>query len=312
MISVIIPVYNTEKYLRRCVDSILAQTFIDYEAIFIDDGSIDSSGVILDNYQKVDSRIKVYHQNNQGASKARSYGVSQAKGEWVTFVDSDDTLPPNTLLNYSHHLNDNTDIVIGWLNDYRYEEDFLSIDEYRRRNISRYGIVVGPPTHIYRRSILTPYVFDIPREIVMGEDMLMNIRVAFNTNRPVSVTHHFVYNYDVAENKENATNSFRTSMEYEYKYHQLRLKSIPVECHQKYMKEMVGIRTYELLRYIDAHPFDKTWRCSDFFKELQRDMEAIDYKTNRANMMLLSTNSRLMQYLLIIYKRQRTRMIKSV
>lgn len=310
MISIVIPVYNTEKYLRRCIDSILIQTYRDFEAIFVDDGSSDNSGVILDDYQQKDLRVRVFHQENQGVSKARYFGVDQTRGEWVTFVDSDDYLPQDALMHYSSHFTDDTDIVIGWLNDFRYKEDSLSIEEYRRRNISRCGVVVGPPTHIYRRRILTPYVFDIPREIVMGEDMLMNIRIAFNTNRPVSITHYFVYNYDLAENKGNTTNSFRTSMEYEHNYHQLRLKSIPVACHQKYMKEMVGIRMYELLRYIDAHPFDRTWRRSDFFKELQKDMETIDYKSNKANMMLLSTNSRFLQYLLVIYRRQRSRMMK--
>ena len=89
-LSVIVPVYNTEKYLRECIDSILAQTFTDFELILVDDGSTDSSGAICDEYAGKDLRIQVIHQQNGGATVARRSGVRVARGEYVTFVDSDD------------------------------------------------------------------------------------------------------------------------------------------------------------------------------------------------------------------------------
>lgn len=89
-ISVIVPVYNVEKYIHRCVDSILTQTFTDFEVLLIDDGSTDRSGEICDEYRKVDVRVRVFHQENGGVSKARNVGLENANGEWVTFVDSDD------------------------------------------------------------------------------------------------------------------------------------------------------------------------------------------------------------------------------
>ena len=89
-LSVIVPVYNTEKYLRECIDSILAQTFTDFELILVDDGSTDSSGAICDEYAEKDSRIQVIHQQNGGATLARRSGVRCARGEYITFVDSDD------------------------------------------------------------------------------------------------------------------------------------------------------------------------------------------------------------------------------
>ena len=89
-LSVIVPVYNTEKYLRECVDSILAQTFTDFELILVDDGSTDGSGAICDEYAGKDSRIRVIHQENGGATLARRSGVRIAQGEYVAFVDSDD------------------------------------------------------------------------------------------------------------------------------------------------------------------------------------------------------------------------------
>ena len=90
IINIIVPVYNTETYLRRCVDSILAQTFSDYELILVDDGSTDQSGVICDEYSQKDNRVRVIHQTNQGVSAARNIGVDCSIGEYLTFVDSDD------------------------------------------------------------------------------------------------------------------------------------------------------------------------------------------------------------------------------
>lgn len=89
-ISVIVPVYNTEKYLHRCIDSILAQTFTDFELLLIDDGSKDSSGAICGEYASKDSRVRVFHKENGGVSSARNLGLDNAKGEWITFCDSDD------------------------------------------------------------------------------------------------------------------------------------------------------------------------------------------------------------------------------
>ena len=96
-ISVIVPVYNTEKYLRRCIDSILSQTFTDFELLLINDGSTDSSGEICDQYAAKDERIRVFHKENGGVSSARNVGLDEAKGEWIAFVDSDDYLLSNAL-----------------------------------------------------------------------------------------------------------------------------------------------------------------------------------------------------------------------
>ena len=89
-ISVIVPVYNTELYLHRCIDSILSQTFTDFELLLINDGSTDRSGEICDEYAAKDSRIKVFHKENGGVSSARNMGLDEARGEWVAFVDADD------------------------------------------------------------------------------------------------------------------------------------------------------------------------------------------------------------------------------
>lgn len=90
IISIIVPVYKVEKYLHRCIDSILAQTYTDFELILVDDGSPDRSGSICDAYAQQDARIRVIHKENGGVSTARNAGMKEAKGEWITFIDSDD------------------------------------------------------------------------------------------------------------------------------------------------------------------------------------------------------------------------------
>ena len=92
LVSIIVPVYNVEKYLSACLDSILAQTFFNFEVVLVDDGSKDCSGKICDEYGARDSRIRVLHKENGGVSKARNAGLDMAQGEFVTFIDGDDTI----------------------------------------------------------------------------------------------------------------------------------------------------------------------------------------------------------------------------
>ena len=96
-ISIIIPVYKVEEYLPACLDSVLAQTFTDWEAICVNDGSPDNCGAILAEYAQKDSRIKVISQENQGVSVARNKALENAQGEYISFLDSDDELAPTFL-----------------------------------------------------------------------------------------------------------------------------------------------------------------------------------------------------------------------
>lgn len=114
MISVIVPVYKVEKYLSRCIESILNQTFTDFELILVDDGSPDQSGVICDSYAKKDNRIHVIHKENGGLSSARNAGIEAAQGEYVFFVDSDDIIHEQSLeILYREIQSKHADIVMG-------------------------------------------------------------------------------------------------------------------------------------------------------------------------------------------------------
>ena len=113
-ISIIIPVYNVEEYLEQTIESILNQTLKDFELILIDDGSTDSSQDILKRYSDEYDKIKVMYQKNSGPSRARNRGIEAATGEYITFADSDDILPYNSLeLRYNAAIEHNADLVIG-------------------------------------------------------------------------------------------------------------------------------------------------------------------------------------------------------
>ncbi len=115
VISIVIPVYNVEKYLPQCIESIIRQTFTDFELILVDDGSTDNSLKICKEYAARDSRITVFHQENLGVSRARNYGLKLAQGEWITFVDSDDWIDNDFLRNFHIEQHQDADIIVQGL-----------------------------------------------------------------------------------------------------------------------------------------------------------------------------------------------------
>lgn len=126
-ISVIVPVYNVEKYLHECIGSILTQTFTDFELILVNDGSQDNSGSICDEYASKDNRITVIHQENQGQAAARNTAVAIATGEWIHFVDSDDLIHPQMLEILYGAVDETTQIsMCGVYRGDNYPEDFFS------------------------------------------------------------------------------------------------------------------------------------------------------------------------------------------
>ena len=120
MISIIVPVYRVEKYLDKCIKSIVSQTYSNLEIILVDDGSPDKSGLICDKWAMLDSRIKVLHQKNAGAGAARNTALKLAQGEFISFVDSDDYLSVNMFENLLNYFDKDIDIV---------ECEFLSVEE---------------------------------------------------------------------------------------------------------------------------------------------------------------------------------------
>ena len=119
LISIIVPIYNIEQYLRRCIESILLQTYHEFELLLIDDGSTDESGCICDEYVRKDYRVKTFHKPNGGVSSARNFGVLKSSGDWICFIDSDDWIDVDFLDNYIQHIKNNCDLYIqGFYSNY--------------------------------------------------------------------------------------------------------------------------------------------------------------------------------------------------
>ena len=179
--SVIVPVYNVENNIGRCIESVLVQTFCDFELILIDDGSDDDSRNICEQYAKKDVRIKIIHQKNQGVSKARNVGLDRAKGKYIVFIDSDDFVDKNFL----HMLNSLDDdlVLVGYGDYYNNKVEKIALDENERWMIDcDEGIInfLEKKSSIfvwgkrYKKSIIDKYNIRFRPEMKFSEDVIFN------------------------------------------------------------------------------------------------------------------------------------------
>mgnify|MGYP003390856605 CR=1 FL=1 len=228
LISVIVPVYKIELYIQECIDSILAQTHSDFELILVNDGSPDSSGDICVRNAALDSRIRVLHQSNQGVTRARANGVAAATGEFICFVDGDDTIPPHALETLVSPTNDETDIVLGKLPENECPQaGEVPLTEYRKMCVMLRNIHQGPCAKLFRRSLFNDWIFELPRELRIGEDAVMNIRLAYRAQGKIISTATNVYQYRI--NPSSVTHSNTIGPELNALFQDQRLASIPQE-----------------------------------------------------------------------------------
>lgn len=181
-ISVIVPVYNVEKYLSRCIESIINQSYQNIEIILINDGSTDNSSIICDEYAKKDTRIKVIHKKNGGVSSARNVGLKNARGEFITFVDSDDYIKLTCFEKMVNGIknNDVDMVVVGW--EYGdgtigWADKNIDIDcqkVYTQDEISKSYLFLTVWGHLFRRMDLNGMFFN--EKIFYGEDTLFTFQ----------------------------------------------------------------------------------------------------------------------------------------
>ena len=302
VISAIVPCYKTEQFLERCVNSILTQTFQNFEIILVDDGSPDNTGMLADELASKDDRVTVVHEQNGGVTKARETGFNAAHGEWITFIDSDDTITPNSFYDlYQAAVDKNTDIVIGFPLGWPFPQipDDYSIEDYRKDIISGQRVPVTVWGKLFRKSVITGFMFDIPREIICGEDLIFNIRCAYGTEiRPAVVNAH-VYNYYT--NEEGITHTYFCTPEFEDSFHKLRMRSIPVNDQIKYMKSIIDDRFHPIQWWSYKHVTDTSWLNCVFVKTLKADIEKYNYKLTAKQKMFFS-NNKLLRLLLVYYR----------
>lgn len=275
-ISVIVPVYNGERYLHECIDSILNQSFKNLELILVDDGSTDDSGKICDAYALIDNRIKVIHKDNEGINATRKRGVDEAKGVWISFCDNDDSLPLDALNNL-YELTNCTDIVIGFPDSPNYKTQ-LSLEECRRNMITAKLLPPSPWGKLYRRSLLTEDIFDFPREIDGEEDMIMNIRLMFKIERAPKICFKKVYNF--RHNIASVSHTKKASLEHEAAFDKARAVSIPANLIDNYMSEILCSRLNGIVSIAYNDPGSIVSWQHPYLIQLASDIEKYKYKLN--------------------------------
>ena len=209
-ISVIVPVYKAEKYLHKCVDSLLAQTFTDFEILLIDDGSPDKSGEICDEYAEKDSRIRVFHKENGGVSSARQCGLDNARGEYVIHADPDDWVEANMLEElYAKAKEVDADMVICdyWLDFHSKsicarQEIFEESPNVILRKLLRQELHGSCCNKLVRTSLFAKYDISFPVDIIRWEDLFVICNLLLHNINVFYIPLAF-YHYNQYSNNES-------------------------------------------------------------------------------------------------------------
>jgi len=293
-VSVIVPVYNVENYLKRCFDSILNQTFKDFEIIAVNDGSSDGSQKIIDKYAKKYSNFKGYKTKNGGVSRARNFGISKASGEYYCFIDSDDYIDSTMLEKmYNEITSKNLDVVVC---DYFKVYDDLSKREYLK-SVPNYSNDFSKNYLIsYLMVAIRMFKSEIFEDIKFKEDfiyedleILLRIHAKYNKvgyveeglyyyyQRSGSIMHQLHFNESLLDifdaldiNRSSLENDYRDEIEYLYITHLLRstiLRFIDFKVAKKYVEKILTIMKNDYPK----------WYRNIYFKKSNKKLQIICY-----------------------------------
>lgn len=242
LFSVIIPVYNTERYLRECLESVRKQSFTDFEVILVDDGSQDKSPSICNEYEKKDNRFKCIHICNGGLANARNTGLCSSKGKYICFVDSDDFIDEEYLASYYSVLQNNNDVdfVYSGIRKYPSGQEILPPFE---KNVIQPGIIMIEKTpnvfskraipfsvrYCFNRNFLFNYHLMFNKNIRYAEDSPFNLSAFIHAKRVICIEK---VNYNYRLNLNSITSSYKPTM---------------IEDLDEYHK--VQMQMYKLLKY---------------------------------------------------------------
>ena len=265
LISIIVPIYNTEKYLRQCLDSILNQTYTNFEVLLVNDGSTDSSGMICQEYVENDSRFRYFEKENGGASSARNLGLERSGGAYITFIDSDDWVEQNYLdVLYTALKENDTDVAIStykrfaqdgvfYLRSYSREDDeFLNLGTRSRDSFLEILPRLGELDHSFysisskliKREIIGNLLFD--EQISYAEDLNFFFHLYLGVESVVFVRDYtYVYRTHDASTSQNV-NELQALQELEIfkkMFQQIDRMGLPTF---HYFKRMENVVTYRI------------------------------------------------------------------
>ncbi len=279
-ISIIIPTYNCAQYIHRCIDSILTQSFQDFELIIIDDGSKDDTYKILQRYE--DARVRICTQKNQGPAKTRNRGIKMARGEYLMFIDSDDYINPGYLERYYREItSQKADLVIG---GYKHLKDGTAdfIRQLKPGKFAKY-IVVGPVCKIYRKSFIDKHKITF-LDTTGSEDVYFSV-LLYSKNPQISIIDDTGYNY--CYNAESISNTAHKGFNDEVDILDLMQKINFTDI------DDVELNQYFILRYIIWYLLysGKSATADKFYQEYQRYFawltQNISYFTKNPNIRML-------------------------
>ena len=306
LIGVIVPVYKVEKYISECIESILAQTYTNFRLILVDDGTPDNAGKICDEYAKKDTHITVIHQANAGVTRARARGVEEVPDcEFITFVDGDDTLAPNSLEYLLLHIRKHdSDIAISPADKYAPQnKELISAEEYLILLLRDISLCNSPWGKLIRRELFNEKTFDIPRSIVIGEDLLMNINLVIANKKMVVVVPQNTYNYRI--HTESTMRTYRRSPESEANFYNQMRKIVPYDKWNKYRVYTIEARLTRF-REFSAYKYKvKELFKSEFYKNLRNDVIKTQYRIAGLDNLLFYHDNVIIRFIAINLKKCR-------
>lgn len=271
-ISVIVPIYKAEKYLHKCVDSLLAQTFTDFEILLIDDGSPDKSGEICDDYALKDNRIRVFHKENGGVSSARQCGLDNARGEYTIHADPDDWVEANMLEElYAKAKEEDADMVICdfYFNSKTSQKYCLqspsSLDHNTVMNELFQHLHGSTWNKLIRKSSYQNYNIRFDYSLSFCEDLFFNIQLLSN-NITISYVNRAFYHYSYDSNEDSIVKkkslSDLTYMESLYEKFDIYTKNFP--CHNSAITAISYLLLSRVFfgNYLDSAKYKKA--CSKY------------------------------------------------
>ena len=210
MVSIVLPVYNGERYLASAIESVLAQTYSDWELLVVDDGSVDATAAICDDYTARDARVNAFHQPNGGVNAARAKGIDNATGDFLTFLDADDTFTPGAIEKMLEGFDDNVDVVYcGSAARFNTRQEYIIA-------LWEWKLKPGICTKMFRTGLYKQIDYVLDRRLVMGEDILLNSMYALNIRGARSIPYEcYVINKN---NAASVTKTFKHNWEYEKYY----------------------------------------------------------------------------------------------
>lgn len=236
-ISIIVPIYNTEKYLPKCVDSLLKQTYKNLEIILVDDGSLDNSKKIMNKYTKKDKRIKTIHQKNAGQSAARNVGIQKSTGEFISFIDSDDEIKPNFIQELLNLYSEKTSIAVCGHQYKRLKENtsknlYQSPLRHRRKNetktayvlqlLAKDGRMYSCNNKLFRASIIKSYSLSFDTNLNFAEDTKFVLDYLKKAEGEIKYTPKPLYIYNFGTETSTVKNSATIWNNWQTSYNNLK------------------------------------------------------------------------------------------